>query len=245
MYPIDLVLDGPYCLILVEQTHLIGLRLIHQQVGLLQVIDRILGQRALRIHHIELQIGILTQDQQLKVIIEVLTQIPLRTALSEHSDLGLEPANLEALHIGWQEGKVEDSQLELAVLGGEVGDLGVDGALVLTGIVHDVAADGMGGAGVVEEGVHVVPAVPNHLVLVLQFQDEAVRVLGHFDQEDLVDRFVRDRRSSAAFCDLSEGDVAGEFALGLGGVEGFNEDVEVALEDWRRGVALHGSNYNY
>jgi hypothetical protein len=67
---------------------------------LLQVVDDVLGQRPLAADHFELQIGSLAQDQQLEIEVEVLTQVPLGTALREDTDFRLESAHFESLNIG-------------------------------------------------------------------------------------------------------------------------------------------------
>lgn len=107
-------------------------------------------------------------------------------------------------------------------------------------VVDDVAADGMRRPCMREEGVHIVPAIPDNCLLVLEFQDESGGVFWNLDEEDLVDGFSRKSGSSVALGDLPQGDVASQFGLDGRDVETFNEDVEVALEDCLlRGVALH------
>jgi hypothetical protein len=79
MNPINLILDGSHCLVLVEQTHLVGFSLLNHQTRFLDVIDRILSQNALISHNVKLQVPVFGQDQQLQSFIEVLLHIPDRT----------------------------------------------------------------------------------------------------------------------------------------------------------------------
>lgn len=79
MNPINLILDGSHCLVLVEQIHLVGFSLLNHQTRFLDVVDRILSQNALISHNVKLQVPVFGQDQQLQSFIEVLLHIPDRT----------------------------------------------------------------------------------------------------------------------------------------------------------------------
>lgn len=58
MQPINLVLDGPHGLVPIEQTHLVGLGAIQQEIGLLQVVDCVFAQYTIIMHDIEFKIAV-------------------------------------------------------------------------------------------------------------------------------------------------------------------------------------------
>lgn len=107
-------------------------------------------------------------------------------------------------------------------------------------IVDDVAADSMRRPCMREERVHIVSAVPDYGLFVLQLQNKSGRVFWNLNEEDLVDGFSRKSGTSVTLSNLPQGDVAGQLRLDGRDGETFNENVEVTLEDWLlRGVGLH------
>ena len=87
MKPINLIFDSSNCAFLVEQTHLVGLRFIYQKSSFLQVVDDVFCHHALRTHHLQLQVTVFGEDQQLQGMVELTFHLSLRAALRKHSYL--------------------------------------------------------------------------------------------------------------------------------------------------------------
>lgn len=86
---------------------------------------------------------------------------------------------------------MEDSEPQLAVRCGVVGDLGGDASLDLLRIVEDVAADAMCSSWMVEKRIDIIAAIPNHSLSVLQLEHQPRRLFRDLQQKHLIDHLPR------------------------------------------------------
>ena len=98
--PVDLILDRSHCFLLIEEADLVGLGLVDQQSGFVDIVDDVLGERPLLTNHIELQIGTPHQHKQLKILIEITRHLPLSAALREDTQSQLQFGLFEPLNVG-------------------------------------------------------------------------------------------------------------------------------------------------
>ena len=239
MNPADLIFDRSHCFFLIEEADLVGLGLVDQKSGFVDIVDDVLGERPLPANHIELQIGSPHQHKQLEVLIEITRHVPLAAALREDTQSQLQLALLEPLHVRLRQREVEDPQFHFSELGRVVGDFEVDAARGLAAVVDDVAGDAMRCPRMAEKRIDIVSTVPNHALPLLQLKHQSRGVFRHFDQKNLVDRCSRRRGRGTAFGDLPQRHVAGKRGLDFRCVEMFDEDVEVPLEVRLRLGGLH------
>ena len=239
MNPVDLILDRPHCFFLIEEADLVGLGLVDQKSGFVDIIDDVLGERPLLRDHIELQIGSPHEHKQLEILIEITGHVPLGAALREDPQSQLQLGLFEPLHVGLRQREVEDPQFDFSELGRVVGDFDVDAARDLAGVVDDVAGDAMRCPRMVEKRIDIVSTVPNHVLPLLQLKHQSRGVLRHFNQKNLVNRCSRRRGCGTAFGDLPQRHVAGKRGLDFRSAEIFDEDVEVPLEVRLRLGGLH------
>lgn len=127
---------------------------------------------------------------------------------------------------------MEHPQLQFAVLCGVVGDLGGDGSFDLLRVIEEVAADAMGCAWMVEEWVHIVPAIPNHSLVVPKFEHQPRWLFGHLHQKHFIHHLPRNRRLGVALRNDPKRDVTGQFLSMLRHTKALNNDVKVALDHY-------------